>query len=250
MYRFTPSTQPVANPLQGLIGLGAVSSYYRVPTYSCAQNANVIEYASGRCASRSPNKEVDYKLGYSTTMKGTKDSPYQVTIKDIYNNFFDSCRVKAIKVCPQPPIVVTPEELVVLPVPTHPVPTKPPIVVNADELTQLPVPIHPTPTKPPIVADADELIQIQIPQPYPAPVKPPESKMQIPDEVTPVTISSLPAPSQIVSVPTKSGVVISSPELESEEEPESNSSKYLIGGILLLAVGGGAAYYFMRKKRK
>ncbi len=230
MYRFTPSAQPVYNPLQGLIGLGAVSSYYRMPVYSCAQNANVIEYAQGRCASRAPDKVVDYKRGYSTTMKGTKDKPYQITIKDIYNNLFDSCRVKAIKTCP---IEVTPSELVVLPVPTHLVPTPPP---------------PPPPQKPPPVeVTPEELTQLPVPKPYPVYTAPSEPPVKmVASESTPMIISSLPTVS-------KAGVVVNpQPQIEPEveEEEESTSGKYLVvGGILLLVVGGGAAYYFTRKRK-
>lgn len=235
MYRFTPSTQPVANPLQGLIGLGAVTSYYRTPVYSCAQSSDVIAYATSRCASRSPSKEVNYKKGYSTILKGTKDNPYQITIKDLYTNLFDSCRVKLIKACApkpsQPVVVTTPSELVVLPVPTHPVPKPPPIVADSP----------------------DDLIQLPIPPPYSAPVKPP-------DEATPVQIYSVPPRSpldeqmmQELTRKSKAGVVVVPPpeeEVEVAVEEESDTGKYLIGGILLLAVGGGAAYYFMRKKKR
>ena len=237
MYRFMPSAQPVANPLQGLIGLGAVSSYYRTPVYSCSQSADVVEYATSRCASRSPDKEVNYKKGYSTILKGTIDNPYQITIKDLYQNLFDSCQVKLKKVCSPPPsqpvVVTTPSELVTLPVPTHQVP-KPP---------------------PPVVVDSpDDLVQLPIPPPYPAPVKPP-------DESTPVQIYAVPPKSpldtqmlQELNRVSKAGVVVQPPppveeDIEVEEE-DSDTGKYIIGGILLLAVGGGAAYYLLRKKKK
>lgn len=243
MYRFTPSTQPVANPLQGLIGLGAVTSYYRTPVYSCAESADVIAYATSRCSSRSPSKQVNYKKGYSSVLKGTRDNPYQITIKDLYTNMFDSCRVKLIKTCAapkpsQPVVVTTPSELVVLPVPTHQVPTQP----------------KPQPP-PPIVADSpDDLVQLPIPPPYAAPVKPP-------DEATPVQIYAVPPRSpldeqmlQELARKSKAGVVVAPPppeeEVEVEVDEESDTGKYLIGGILLLAVGGGAAYYFMRKKKR
>lgn len=236
MYRFMPSAQPVFNPLQGLIGLGAVTSYYRTPSYSCAQDG-VIEYATWRCSTRSPTKEVNYKKGYLKTVKGTRENPYQVTVKDLYNNVFDSCRVKLLKPCSapkpaQPVVVTTPSELVTLPVPTHSVPKPPPVVVDSpDDVTQLP-----------------------IPPPYSAPVKPAQ-------EATPVQITSLPPRDPLdtqmleeLSRKSKAGVVVKPPEVEevvvAEEEEDSDAAKYLIGGILLLAVGGGMAYYFTRKKRK
>lgn len=238
MYRFMPSTQPVSNPLQGLIGLGAVTSYYRTPSYSCAKDTAVLEYATWRCSTRSPSKEVKYK-GYLKNVKGTRENPYQVTIQDLYNNVFDSCRVKLLKPCSapkpsQPVVVTTPSELVVLPVPTHSVPKPPPVVVDSpDDVTQLP-----------------------IPPPYAAPVKPAQ-------EATPVQITSLPPRDPLdaqmleeLSRKSKAGVVVKPPEVEEavvvaeEEEEDSDAAKYLIGGILLLAVGGGMAYYFTRKKRK
>jgi hypothetical protein len=233
MYRFTPSSQPVANPLQGLIGLGAVSSYYRTPIYSCAEDQNVIEYSKHRCSTRKKTTTVNYKKGYSTILKGTQSNPYKVTYSDVYSSTFDACRVKLLKVCsaprPSQPVVVnTPEELTVIPVPTHQVPIKPGTI---------------------IVDSPDDLIQLPIPPLHPGPVKQPEA--------TPVLISSLPSPSkeqldqqmlQEFTKSSKAGVTVELPSYEEEEE--SDSSKYLIGGILLLAVGGGAAYYFLRKKRK
>jgi len=267
MYRFMPSAQPVANPLQGLIGLGAVSSYYRTPVYSCSQSADVVEYATSRCASRSPDKEVNYKKGYSTILKGTIDNPYQITIKDLYQNLFDSCQVKLKKVCSPPPsqpvVVTTPSELVTLPVPTHQVPKPPPpppsqpvVVTTPSELVTLPVPTHQVPKPPPpvVVDSPDDLVQLPIPPPYPAPVKPP-------DESTPVQIYAVPPKSpldtqmlQELNRVSKAGVVVQPPppveeDIEVEEE-DSDTGKYIIGGILLLAVGGGAAYYLLRKKKK
>ncbi len=240
MYRFTPSAQPVANPLQGLIGLGAVTSYYRTPVYSCPQTADVIAYATSRCASRSPDKEVNYKKGYSTTLKGTIDNPYQITIKDLYQGLFDSCRVKLKKVCSAPkptePVVVTPSDpLIVLPVPVHQVP-KPPS------------------TQPIVVDSSDDLVHLPIPTPYAAPVKPP-------DESTPVQIYAVPPRPPLdnqmlheLTNVSKAGVVVQPPppveeDIEVEEE-DSDTSKYVIGGILLLVVSGGAAYYLLRKKKR
>lgn len=232
MYRFSPSSQPVSNPLQGLMGLGTVSSFYRTPIYSCAQDSNVVEYAKSRCASRKPTTTVNYKKGYSTILKGTKSDPYQISYSDVYTNQFDSCRVKVAKLCSprpsQPVVVTTPDELVVIPVPTHQVPIKPGTV---------------------IVDSPDDLVQLPIPPLHAGPVKQPDA--------TPVLISSLPPPSRDqldqqmldeVTKSSKAGVTVELPSYEEEED--SDSSKYLIGGILLLAVGGGAAYYFLRKKRK
>ena len=266
MYRFMPSTQPTSNPLRGLIGLGAVSSYYRTPIYSCAKDSAVVEYAKGRCASRSPNKEIRY-IGYSTSKKGTAKEPYRVQISDVYDNLFDSCRVKLLKVCAPPPE---------------------PIVVDGGELTQLPIPKpYAAPVKPTTVTcpscsklvngkcvpclfgDSDQACKgcgdkPQITEVTPIPVVPtvPQAipSPVILSQIQPVSLSLkkdiASEPKEILVAPPEQAIEQSLPDIERAEnqqhvEPSKDTTSNMwVGGILLLVAGGGLATYFLTRKKR
>ena len=234
MYHFVHSHQPQA-PLRGMLGLGAVTSFYRLPTYSCIDNSVTADGANIRCSAQ--NYEVKYYTSAAPGRTGTKKEPYRVKISDLYKYIFDPCKVKALKMCPAPAPTPVPTP-VPAPKPT-PAPDTTPVVVAPPPT---PASTQPTPLPPPA-----PIIIKPPPSPEPQVVVTPvpvyTPPYQAPVDTTPAVIVADPVP---VPVP----ITVQEEEPEPSEPPEDYKSAFIVGGVLLLCAGGGLAYYLTRKKRK
>ena len=231
MYHFVASGVPTARPLQGMIGLGAVTSFYRLPSYSCLDNQVTLQSAKERCDARTPGLEVKYFSKKAPGKSGTKTDPYHVTIADLYTSTFDVCKARNLKICAPPP---APPQALPPPLP----PPAPPPPAN-----------QPTP-------DEDGFIQLEVPQIRTPVYKPEITAEERPQETTPWVIIPEQAPTpamQYSAAPTRvsdSTIVIEEPEEEEPPEESSDRTALVVGGVLLLVAGGGLAYYLTTRKKR
>lgn len=236
MYHFFNPHQSQA-PLRGMLGLGAVTSFYRLPTYSCIDDSVTADGAKIRCSGQ--NYEVRYYTSSAPGRTGTKKEPYRVKISDLYKYIFDPCKVKALKMCAPVP-APTPAPIPVPAPKPSPTPETTPVVVAPPPPAPAPIPPTPLPPPAPIIIKPPPSPEPQVIV-TPVPVYTPP--YQAPVDTTPAVIVNDPVP---ITVQEEE----SEPEPEPVNTPDDYKSAFIVGGFLLLCAGGGLAYYLTRKKRK
>lgn len=154
MYHSVPSRRRTEIPLQGLHAMGAITSYYRLPTYVCVYDKVKAE-AKKICVRK------DFKWKPGDTFPSSKSEPYGITLDRLKSKWFNPCAIadQDFPICGKPEVAP--------PTASKPPPTpKPPTPPVAPPSPEEDLPIQPEYSQPappyqaPPQAPADEPIQV------------------------------------------------------------------------------------------